>query len=866
MSSHTAREELVTPGALAPRRRGITLPSTGDLLAGGRGARALGSAAALFVMLLFFLFVRPLSLMPGYPAVVLAFLVWAIAPGWLVQRALLGARAGVVERVAVAFLMSMGLVALPGVVALRMHWNLETLGVVYALVAAIAGGAALLLERNEERVIEQPARSPVATGPLLALIALPLLAIAASPWWTDTIARDADDWVYMAYVNEYVHHDLDASAPQAGSGTYQRMRANVWVVEEALIADTSGVQPHDLLLSFLPPILTLMAAAATFALAKGLFGRTSLGLMAVAFLLGYALLDLSPHEGFGRNLLLRIGEDKMVASFVLLPVGLLLMTRFIARPNAARFIASVLAGVALFVVHPMGLLFLGSAAAAFALLRAATDRSPATLAAGVALLVPLAALGGVSLGYLLNESQTVTAVFDPRLLFREQFHVNDVGRGLKIGDFHLVLHPLVLAALVAAPLVWLRARREAGAQLVLAVAVAVLLVFFTPPLTTALGKGFSWNAVWRLPWMLPVALTLAIACEAGVEMLAKARTTSAQVRSLALAAGVVAMLSVALVAQEYYYSADGGAFYNRTSSTALLPGTSNSIVLGGVDRAFSGDWRLPAQVERLATYLNETLPADSTVVAPVDVSVFLPGLLRDAEAVGALGSATPEQLEAISLLYNTALVSASRARTTAQSVGIDYMIIVDQTPQADAVRRITDYGGTQLRERLGSPEIGWYGPPNAKIPAWQLDPNSEERLGARDPFAVPKDIAADARTLRFELWVTPAKAVKVTKQARLVVSFFELVPEGQQAAITNVVFDITLPAGAPANRPIRVVRSPSTRVIPGARYGLGVSRLADAPEDTYPDDILLVQLGVRYLPEGLQRITGTPFDIFDTSP
>ncbi|MEX2158748.1 MAG: hypothetical protein WEB04_05025 [Dehalococcoidia bacterium] len=860
-------EKLATRPALPPRR--FTVPSTSELLAEGRGRRALMGAAALFLFLLFILYVRPLGLLPGYPAVALALLAWGVVPGWLVQRALLRSDANVVERVAVAFLLSVAISAPAGIVGLRLHWTVEGFGVAYALLAAIAGGVSLLFPAgaNDDEVSTQAGAPSFNTTPLLVLVAVPLLAIATSPWWSgNNIARDADDWVYMAYVNQYVQHDLDVTATDAGLGSYQRMGANVWVVDEALLVDSADVAPHELLVSFLPPLLTLLAAAGTFTLAKGVFGRTSVALLAVAFMLGYGILDLSPHEGFGRNLFLRIGEDKMVASFVLLPVGILLGWRFIVRPRVAACVAALTAGIALFAVHPLGLLFLGIAMASFIVCRTLVERwrtlverSPLTLAAGLALALPLLALVGIAAAYLSEQSQTVVAVSETRLLFREEFHVQDVGHGLSIGSYHLLLHPLVLFALAVAPIVWLRARRDAGAQLLFAMAVAVPALFFIPPLTTALGKWFSWSSVWRLPWMLPTPLILALFCEQTVAWLARDR-----LRALALPATVVVVLAAALVVQEYYFVRDGGSFYNRTSSTALLPGIDSSITLGGLDRAFSSDWRLPNRIERLANYLEETAAPGSTVMAEGDVSVFLPGLLADINTYGGLNSATQDEVETAQAFYGAMFDNARDAKRLALAAGIDYLVVANNTPASDKMQTIEAYYYDRLIPRVGSPELGTFGIPNV-IPGWALDANSEERIAARRGFVVPADISTEDLSLDFSLILAPLKPVEKDANARLVVAYFPPPPPGEELKIVNVVFEAELEKGLGVGTVVRADRSPSATVTPGAEYALVVARLGAALEDTYPGDIALFGLLVHYHPQWLHEIEETSYRVLDVS-
>ena len=149
------------------------------------------------------------------------FALWCVLPGWFLQRALFATKStGLVERVAVAFLMSLALAAIPGLLGLRLHWNIETFALAYGALAAVSSGLAYLFhsdrpnvqpESDDDVIEDLPAFPSIA---LRLLILIPLMAIFTSPWWEDgRISRDADDLVNAAYVREYSVAELDASEP-----------------------------------------------------------------------------------------------------------------------------------------------------------------------------------------------------------------------------------------------------------------------------------------------------------------------------------------------------------------------------------------------------------------------------------------------------------------------------------------------------------------------------------------------------------------------------------------------------------------------------------------------------------------------------
>ena len=103
------------------------------------------TALGLFAFLVVLLFSRFPSVLPGYPAVIVAFAFWCVLPGWFLQRAIFATRStGLVERIAIAFLMSMAVASVPGLIGLRLHWSIEGFGLAYAAVAAVASGLSLL--------------------------------------------------------------------------------------------------------------------------------------------------------------------------------------------------------------------------------------------------------------------------------------------------------------------------------------------------------------------------------------------------------------------------------------------------------------------------------------------------------------------------------------------------------------------------------------------------------------------------------------------------------------------------------------------------------------------------------------------------
>ena len=834
------------------------------------------AALGLFAILVVLLFSRFPSILPGYPAVIVAFVLWFVLPGWFLQRALFVTKStGLVEQAAVAFLMSLALAALPALVALRLHWSVDAFAMSYAVLASVASGISLFWRRDQGDA--PPVENPVPSGlsahaPLLLMIGIPLLAIATSPWWVgDSVSRDFDDWVYMSYVTEYIGSDaLDASKPflDTRPGQFGRMQFNGWVVMETLLAENAGVEPFDLLINYLPPIMTLLAVAAMFTLAKGLFRSTQIALLAALFVLAYGALDLGAHESYGRNVFLRIGEDKMVASFILLPLGLLLGAKFMAEPNRAAYLTLLLVIVALFVTHPLALIFLGVAMASLAVLRALVERTAAVARTGALVSLPWVLLAIGFYRWSGDGGHRVLLTNEP---FRRAFHMIDVTDGLVIGSYHLFLHPFLMAAVLLAIPVWLVSRRNVGNQMPLALVLGVLTFTFVPYLATEVAAAVNEEAVYRLHWLLPVPLILAYALhQATSRLIAGWRS----IRGLRVAPfvpvlGVVLVAGVALVAQEQYAIADDGAYYNRTSSSELLPWTGGSIFLGGVDSALASGSRPTESQEELFAYLRERVPPESEVLMDATISGFLYGLLYRVRPFNFRGAPDYVARTVIVRNFDNGGLDRPALDDAVRKYGIELVAVKERTLTDSALRSFAEFGARELEVVLGKPDLALRsGATQGEYWAWAFESIERERVGGQR-FTIPEDISLDDPTLDFVIELAPSRSVSGDQTVRLVVSYrksMEGAAANADAAVFNAVADVVLPGGTAAGEVVPRIRSPLTEFAPGDTYEFSVWRSPDAEADTYPEDVWFAGLALNYTSDNLSQIGDTPFYIYEVVP
>lgn len=860
--------------------------------AGGRARAAALAGVGLFALLALLLFTHLLSLLPGYPAVLVAFFVWAVLPGWLLQRAVFATRGtGPIERMVVAFLVSMALAAAPGLVSLTFHWSLQVFALSYAALAAVASALAIMWQPTKE---DAPGREEPDRGRgdvlLAGLLGLAVVAVLSSPWWAgDQVPRDGDDLVFMAYVHEYATSDaLDASKPffDTRQGAYGRMSLNVWVVVEALVVDSAGVDAFGLLMDYLPPLMTVLAVAAMFTLARGLFRNTTVALLAAAFVFAFAVLDLSPHDGYGRNIFLRIAQDKMIATYVLLPVGLLFGARFLRTPSARTYVALLLAVVALSIVHPMAVMFMGVGVGFAAALRALVERSRVAMRSAAWLLLPWVSLSLVFvLRSWLAESQGGTQPY------RKDFFLLDLPGGFVIGNYHLILHPFFMTAVVLAPLLWLAARRDVGRQVMLATVLGVLVIFFVPVFSTRLAEDVSEHALWRLPRLIPVPLILGYATYLAMDKLlrseagavaAKASPFLASISLLPVGALLLATAG-AFLAQEQYGMVDGGAYYQRFSDIALVPWTGGSVFVGGFEHASMSNARPSNDVRHVLDYLEAEAPAGSTVLAPASISRLFPGMVPAIRGLDYRGGLLDLRARrAVMDGFYDGSLRGPELSTTLDHYDVDYVIVESDSPADEAVavlegtnvwidREVQDlrlyegqgvetaYLGSFFADDFiaakGSPVMGSHGVSWELYDAWQLDGSEPEVISMRGGFRVPED-AGSSGELTFKLQFAPS----VNEPAGAVqwavwvpgdgdIGIGDNFDYGETGVLEEAVYTYSGSELAGRRLEMALTTSTSSAFEPGSLVRFAIRRKGDSRFDTNVEDVWLVQVDVYYVRE-----------------
>ena len=670
---------------------------------------AAGATLAVGVFLLLVIEATVLSGLPAYAAIVLVFLSMTLVPGWFVWRALSTSGQGWIEQGVFALAFGLGVAAPPALLALVLDLDLAAFLWFHIVFAPLVCGVATLFFLPFERADADREAWTAPAIVLAAIVAIGVGGIVTSPLWAgEEVSRDFDDWRYMAYVNSYLHKDhLDPLQPIGiGERPEPRIANNSWLVLEAGVARASDSTAEEVLISYLAPVLTVFALGAVYVLALGLFKRRDVALLAVALTLGYALIDGSPHEGFGRNILVRMAEDKAITTFIMLPLSLLLMVRYLSKPDWRTFAAFSLLSVSYYALHPQALLFLAIILAGLAIVRCALAMSLRPLAPLVLLGVPVLApaLAQLATWEVIGDRPSL---FTPGFVWREDFRLVRLPGDMIMGNYHLILHPLLLASIVIVPVLFWRARTSIAHQVLLVATVGWLPWLFFPPLATASAKLVSTTFMIREPWIAPVGIVLALAVVETLSALQRKRWAGVpeSVRRLtplgAAALPVVALVIVlgsALIVQETYIRADGGAFYEWTSSESFVPGTDSSIFLGGNDRLFGREWRRGDREDALFAYLKTEVPDGSVVLAPPRVSTFLPGVVANVTPV--YSSAPPLAPESVLFgdFYYGRNLQGADLEAALREAGVDYVVVLDGSPRFEKMR---DVPGAELSAKLG---------------------------------------------------------------------------------------------------------------------------------------------------------------------
>jgi len=459
-------------------------------------------------------------------------LVLFLAPGMLLTRWSLGGYFSGAALVPAAFVIDAGAFALLGVPLLILQSTLEAyLWVSGTVVAASLLAAALVAWRREQTATPETGFAVSDRGGLLWVPFLALVAALTYISRSGAPSSFGDIWVYLSWVREFLGGDRLASVEPyfGGPVVLSRARINGWLLEQAALSRVSGVDPVDLVFSYLNPTLVVVALLAFYALARTLLKSEKAALFCGCLYSLFFLLHLSVSRlTFGGEFIQRLPEDKLATKFLFLPMALAFAAAFLEGGRRVYFWCFAFVCCAVMAVHPIGLAIIGISMAGFGILHlAANPRSREAWArisamglAGVTVIaVPalfIFAVAGEPLTAVLTDSDINSG--DPNVLRNMIFVSPERSRIYEFADGSYMMHPsLILDPFIAAgfllgvPFLLWRLNRSLAAQLLLGALIFTTIIVYVPPIATFLGDNVVLpGQLWRLAWPIQLAALLTL--------------------------------------------------------------------------------------------------------------------------------------------------------------------------------------------------------------------------------------------------------------------------------------------------------------------------------------------------------------------
>jgi hypothetical protein len=547
-----------------------------------RGPRAFGAPMAFGARMAF-----------GAPAALGAPAAAGPGPGGSPRRALLALRAA-------------GLAAGLGLSVWLPHQLVAFWWAALLLLAAAAAGCVL---REPARAEAPAAGRALEAGLLLLALACAALALVAN-------RVDLDDAFYVNLATAAV--DAPAAPLLAGDTLHgvpglplhlPVYRLHGWELWNAALAWVTGI-PALACFHFVGAALgAALVPLALARLCRWLAPRC--WPWAVAACVFVLLAAGEPHRWYGNFALVRIWQGKGLLLFVFLPLVQAHAIEFALRPGRGAWLRLAAAQIAALGCSSSALWLapaaaLSAAACALPLSRRGAGRllllaaaSAYLLCAGLAARQWMAA--DPALEPLALRTPEVEAMRELRQLPEESRHAPGVQLDLSLllvaGDGRL--RPLLLLALVAA---WTLAPAGLGRRFAILVPLAALVVLLDPYTTEWLGANVTGPSTWRALWLVPVPLLLAL-------MLVSPLAVGSLARPLRGLAALAACVGFAW----------------------LVPAPFGLAAENQVRFAFPPRLKVPPEALRWAQLVSERAGPGSVVVAPVDVSAWLPTLHRHAQ-------------------------------------------------------------------------------------------------------------------------------------------------------------------------------------------------------------------------------------------
>jgi Family of unknown function (DUF6077) len=587
-----------------------------------------------------------------------------MVPGVVLGRWFLGERFPGPALVPVAFVLSAGLFGVLAVPFLLLHAGLGG----YLWVTGIAVFGSLVAAASStfvgvpSKVLR--AKDDLSTTASVGALWVPLVALGAALAYASGSGAPryyGDMWVYLAWVRDYLSAEhLALHDPYIGNKVtaLSRVRINGWLVEQAAMSRVSGVDPVEMVMRYLAPILVLAALLAFYALVLALLQDKLAALFTSCLYALFFLVNLAPTQfAFGGEFVGRIAEDKFVARFFFLPVALCLAVAFLETWRYRYLVAFAFVSWSAVVVHPIGLALIGLCMAGFGLAHvAAYPRSKQAWTGMTKLGVALVSFGIVPALFMAVTGKSFVSLLEsadinsenPAVLENMVFVVAKRERILSLGDGTFIMHPYLLhdpvilgALLLGLPFLLLRLKRALAARMLAGVLVLVTVVCYEPSVATFVGNNIVVpGQLWRLAWPLPLAAVLSLGWM-GWEVVRRGRGV---LERSGVSRRITAFLPLAVVIAMMVVSAP-----------------ASEAALAKVHQAGGPPYGGPTCFAPVFPWLRNNITEPTVVLAPDTQNTCIPAYSANANVVSVRGSQVLSHLKALERLSGRKIEVPQRA-------------------------------------------------------------------------------------------------------------------------------------------------------------------------------------------------------------
>lgn len=611
---------------------------------------------------------------PWLAVSVSVFVVWLL-PGLLLWGTLQRRRALGLDALPLFLLLGLGLTIL--VSALALLGRVTTDLVVYFVIAlnlVILISCGVIFWRTPSLVRSAPlARRVKNLGInylLLGVSLVSLLALVFSFTTSATVVEVGDRWTYLGLVRNHLDAPrLATSSPfLRGIPVIWRQALDTWGLQLAFLSKIAQVDPVDMYSLYLPPLLMIASALAYIGLAAEVFKNRNQALFAFLFQVIYLLSAIQSDEGIGFHFLARIIEDKFAALFILYPLAILFMLRYVSSGRLRSLLGFGLTVAASGLVHPIGPVHCALVTGGFSLAHLPfnwrREKVIRFLVLFVIILVamvpPLLQRAQVSKFSLTSSAFTEQSLDRALSDYGDRLLILDLDRDIYMAHPHLIEHPLIILALLLTPLLLLDIRDSVAAQFLFSNMVVIVVLLYNPVTAPLLGKLITPWMVERLTWILPTTLTIAYFSYRALAWL-YGWLVKAKPEERSLRWGLLLLLSLALAVALLWGRLAGSWdylqwWYNREVST---------------------------EERTLMRYMREHVRADSVILARSQMGNHIPGLVGRAYPIAyrTLEASPVSAYDDIQRFYAKTLVDASTLGIL-ERYSVDYVVLEASSPLA----------------------------------------------------------------------------------------------------------------------------------------------------------------------------------------